>query len=340
MEKNNTQIIAVVGPTATGKTKKALGLAEEALANDQYAGVDLISVDSRQVYQGLEVLTGADVPEGFGRVETPNPTKLAGKQVQSDAQTVDQSDRVCFANDDGSIRIFGISIIKPSDEWSVAHFRQMAREIIGKSWAENRLVILVGGTGLYYKHLFSDDPQLAVPPNPELRLTLEKLSIDSLQERLEKIDPEKLAQMNASDRVNKRRLIRAIEVECNTTTTYFDFAPISAQHDDEIQFSNTQVKQIFLALPLAELQKKINLRVLERFEGGAIEEVRQLLELSLPSSAPVSSTLGVPEITQYIQNKFTANECQQLWTLHEYQYAKRQLTWWKKSSSDILSLAV
>ena len=317
----NRVVASVVGPTATGKTKKALELADVVLANAQYPGVDLISVDSRQVYQGLEVLTGADVPKEFAL----RPARGCGTY---------------FAQDDGSIRIFGISIIKPSDEWSVAHFRQMAREIIGKSWAENRLVILVGGTGLYYKHLFSDDPQLAVPPNPELRLTLEKLSIDSLQERLEKIDPEKLAQMNASDRVNKRRLIRAIEVECNTTTTCFDFAPISAQHDDEIQFSNIQVKQIFLALPLAELQKKINLRVLERFEGGAIEEVRQLLELSLPSSAPVSSTLGVPEITQYIQNKFTANECQQLWTLHEYQYAKRQLTWWKKSSSDILSLAV
>ncbi len=318
IKRANLQVVAVVGPTATGKTKKALELAQKAMANNKYAGVDLISVDSRQVYQGLEVITGADVPDEFKQAESA------------------QYKYSFFTNISKTIRIFGISILNLSEEWSVAHFRQMARGIIVKSLAENRLVILVGGTGLYHRHLFSDDPLLAVPPNPILRASLEKLSIDSLQKRLEKINSEKLAQMNVSDRVNKRRLMRAIEVASAT----FEFAPGSVQHDKEIHLSNIQVKQIFLTLPLSEIEEKITHRVHERFAGGAIEEVKRLLNLSLPPSAPVLSTLGVPEISQYLQEKITAKQCQSLWALHEYQYAKRQLTWWKNSSSDILSLAV
>lgn len=321
----NGQILAVVGPTAVGKTKKAMEIARAEISSGKWMGVDLISVDSRQVYRGLEILTGADLPDGFGRL-TLNPTKLAGKQVQSNAQTHVESDAQvpfkCFANADQSIRLFGVSIIKPSDEWSVAHFRVMARQIIARSFFEKRKVILVGGTGLYYRHLFDESLSLFVPPNPQLRHDLEKLRVDQLRARLIELDPNKFISLNQSDRANKRRLIRAIEL-------------ISLwKEEDETPFNpdciGTQGDMLFLTAPLAEIEDKIKQRVAERFASGAVSEVQRLIDLRLPSSAPVLSTLGVPEISTYLQKKMTTQECLALWALHEYQYAKRQLTWWKK----------
>lgn len=309
MKKNNQRIISIVGPTATGKTKKALEIARESLVRKEFTGIDIISVDSRQVYQGLEVLTGADVPVEF----VPRHTK---------------GERDCFSNHDSSIKIFGVSTIKTQDEWSVAHFKNFAREIIKNSWQQNRLVILVGGTGLYHQHLFNDDPVLTVPPNLVLRSRLESMLLDELQTELVKINSERFQKMNHSDKANKRRLIRAIEVGANNALRKSQCE--TSQIRGDINWSKIKIETISLTASLAELEQRINLRVTERFIGGAVKEVKQLLKLDLPSSAPVLSTLGVPEITKFLQGELSAEECQKLWSLHEFQYAKRQLTWWKK----------
>lgn len=101
--------------------------------------------------------------------------------------------------------------------------------------------------------------------------------------------------------------------------------------EDDIKWSQVENEVELLTVPLAKIQSSILQRVVERFDGGALQEVERLLALKLPSSTPVLTTLGVPEITQYLEGKISATECQQLWALHEFQYAKRQLTWWNKN---------
>lgn len=379
MAKDNYPVTAVVGPTATGKTVRALEIAAEMLIGGKVAGVDLISVDSRQVYQGLEVLTGADVPEGFERIST---------QCNN-----------YFANCDDSIRLYGVSIIKPSDEWSVAHFLQYARNIMIDSWHGRRLPILVGGTGLYHQKLFAQDKRLQVPPNDEVRKRAEQMSVGDLQEWLGEVDHERLAMMNQSDRGNKRRLVRAIEVgivdnqilnridwfgseqrvnefseenswEILNQTPILKPSPLrglqqvrvfsSARvgssvrdnvklnqagnddrhsrsyapespvlHDGDIDWFRIKPAIVSVSADLDLIKEKIEKRVKERFENGAIGEVKRLLSLDLSPTLPVMTTLGVPEITSYLKKEISAKECQKLWSLHEFQYAKRQLTWWK-----------
>lgn len=303
---------SVVGPTATGKTKRAIDAAKELLTAGRILGVDLISVDSRQVYQGLEVLTGADVPRSWMRQAETGLT------------------HPFFKHPEKQICLHGISICEATDDWSLAHFVIFARSVMQWSWANQRQPIIVGGTGLYHRHLFGDDQTPMIPQDESVRKRTESLSVGALQEWLGQLNPDKLKRLNQSDRANSRRLIRAIEVAMWKTKRTTEGATVVGNDADDIKWSLVQNKVDLLTAPLAEIQNSIVQRVTERFEGGAVQEVERLLAQKLPSSTPVLTTLGVAEITQYLEEKTSATECQRLWALHEFQYAKRQLTWWKQ----------
>jgi len=329
--------ISIVGPTACGKTERALEVARQLVKEKQVPGVDIISADSRQVYKGLEILTGADVPEGFEAVLL--------RQAQHDSLTAQydghasqydgnkpQSDLPHFTNSEGSIHIFGILMIEPTEEWSLAHFVNFARKILQESWANGRLPILVGGTGLYHKHLFSDDKTPQIPQNEDFRIEAQKKSVEELQQKLNGIDANRLELMNESDRENPRRLIRAIEVAIWQQKHRDSSLLQTGSTGSPVVWSQVNNQVEFVSAPLETIKERIEERVQKRFTSGAVQEVQNLLKLNLPENSPVITTLGVLEIKQYLEGSLSDQECQKLWALHEFQYAKRQLTWWKKLS--------
>lgn len=160
-------LLCIVGPTATGKTKLALYLA-------QLFPSILVSADSRQVYRGLDIVTGKDHPPGM--------------------------------------IIYGIDLVNPSEPCSVSLWYEAVMSTIEKAWGEGKLPIVVGGTGLYIKALTSGIATMQVGINSSLRDKLEALSITELQAKLRELDHAKFDSMNHSDSLNPRRLIRAIEV--------------------------------------------------------------------------------------------------------------------------------
>ncbi len=364
-------IYAVVGPTASGKTERALELVEELLRDRRWkiedgrdvVGVNLISVDSRQVYQGLEITTGADVPVEFKFFRNTNfPYSF-------------------FKHKTKSINLHGVSIIDVTDEWSVSHFLAMATQIIGWSVKHNWAVILVGGTGLYHRQLqwlLEGKELVDVPPNKEIREKAEKMSVRQLQDWLRRLDESRLADMNRSDRNNPRRLVRAIEIaEQSSELKIKSDPPASAgakqlragklkvslllrrrshpvpiksgsgsQADKVNQVSNQRFRNKFgmttkgtvidyQVMPFFPrdfklLAEKIRKRVVKRLKQGALNEVKNLLKLNLDPKGQVMTTLGVPEMRQFLEGKIHKDELIDLWSLHEIQYAKRQLTWWRK----------
>lgn len=312
------KIISIVGPTASGKTSYALDAAHKVLQNnfksyENYSGVDLISVDSRQVYKDLEILSGADIPENFELV------------VNESVVGSDKSELKLFKffkHKDLEITLHGVSIINLDDEWSVAHFKDFATKIILNSFKNNRLPILVGGTGLYHKHLFQKDQNLYVPPNDELRAKANKMTLHELQAWLKKVNQVKLEKMNNSDINNPRRLIRAIEISLGTPELNND---LSLPDDVELE-------TIVVGVELEKLKEKILARVKERFAQGALDEVKNLLKVCEQKDLPVCSTLGVGDIKNYLLGNTSKEDCINNWSLHEYQYSKRQLTWFKKQA--------
>ena len=310
------KIITVVGPTASGKTSFALQLAFQALnAPHNYRGVDLISVDSRQVYRGLEILSGADIPENFSLIETANFSYYKHQNLD--------------------ITLHGVCIINSNEEWSVIHFKDFATEVILDSFENNRLPILVGGTGLYHQHLFNTDSSLYIPPNMDVRRKAANLSVSELGEWLFKIAPEALVQMSDSDVDNPRRLVRAIEKTVWRKRYFIHdiFFEELASKVSKGLLTTSEIVTLGLQMPLELVKEKITKRVVQRIEQGAVSEVKNLVQKCKKNEAPVRSTLGVQEVFELLSGMITQEECQKKWALRELQYAKRQLTWFKKQQN-------
>ncbi len=292
------KIFSIVGSTAIGKTSFALELATQVLEKTAYDGVDLVSADSRQVYQGLEIISGADIPPRF------KENKIS--QLTYSFLTKNK------------INLHGVSIISPDSEWSVAHFQDLAWEVM--RWAEqkNRLVIIIGGTGLYHDQLLNLDASLRVKPNKDVRRKAEQMKLTDLQNWTRKVNEIRFSTMNNSDVNNPRRLIRAIEIGLSSSKL-------------QKKSPTLDFEQIYVGLNqnLIKIEQKIKARVRERFVGAAIDEVKKLRQQYADYSLPAFSALGVSQISQYLNGSLSKEECLQQWVLHELQYARRQLTWWK-----------
>ncbi len=307
-------LLSVVGPTATGKTQFALDVAQ--IFSDQFHVFDCISADSRQVYQGMEVGTGADIPPNFQK------------------QDYDPASITTFTNPYfklNNVRIHGVSILKPDQEWSVAQFRDFAQKVMSSSWQENGLPILVGGTGLYHQHIFTQDQQIEVPPNVAVREHAERISLANLQRWLKEVDEARFESMNNSDRHNPRRLIRAIEIGLAERQTAQQRI---VSRDEKVNEVNVNQLMIGLTDTPEHISERIQERVKSRLGQGMLDEVQRLMAQYDEKiwREPSFSATGYKEVRAYLEDKLTYQQMQELWLRREVQYAKRQLTWWKKQS--------
>ena len=296
------QIISIVGATATGKTAVALALAEKLLSLKLVKTVHLLSADSRQVYRGLENLTGADLPMDF--VATKNSDFAYSY----------------FTSPQKSIFLHGIAIIESSDDWSVAHFQKLFISIASQLKA-GEIMVVVGGTGFYQQQIIKTAETISVPQNLNLREKLTKLNLLGLQDQLKKLDKAKLVSMNNSDLNNPRRLVRAIEI-----ASYKTKQAVSNKQ------TTTQISKIFyLELPKTIREEKIKQRVTSRFALAKTEVEIQLQNKK--TNALVTSCIGFAELKQFIHKKIDYPTCLAKWQLAEIQYAKRQDTWWQKRNN-------
>lgn len=284
------EILVVCGPTASGKTAFALKLAGTKPSS-------IISADSRQIYRGLTILTGKDIPTGFYK--------------EKDYYT------------DGTVRLFGFDLCEPNETFSAAEYSDRMRAILENETEKDRQVIIVGGTGFYLQAITQPASLAKVPPNEKLRQKLNQLSVMKLQQELKKINSEKLNSMNPSDIKNPRRLIRAIEVAQAPTGSN----PVAS--DSLFTFS-----WIGLRLPLEQIKERITSRTASRF-AAAINEVKTLLVTYPDQSLPIYTSLGIKPILRYLAKEITDEELRKLWVTDEVNYAKRQMTWFKKQEQII-----
>jgi tRNA dimethylallyltransferase len=308
---NPRPLLSIVGPTATGKTDFALQL-DEVLPDQKLKTIDVISADSRQVYKDFEVVSGADIPGDFLWEGEYGADDLSHHFYRSD-----------------EYKLHGISILDLEQDWSVAHFRKFAQEVMEYSYKHDGLPVLVGGTGLYHQQVLSDDLKIEIGPQDQVRYAAATMSVTELQDWLKGIDPEKFAVMNRSDQMNPRRLVRAIEIS-------HGLAILKEPTVTIIQ----PVNQLTIGLTdsIENITKRIIARVDERMHGQkamievevAIDKLREKgLEKEI-KSLPAFSATGVKEIMAFLDGKIDEVQLRELWIRREVQYAKRQLTWWKK----------
>lgn len=300
----NPKIIVICGPTATGKTNLALSLGKK------FPKTSLISLDSRQAYQELDILTGKDIPKDFHQ-------KITRKVKFQNKSTIYYQK--------GKVRIWGVNLIKPNQEQNLSDFVKYSWAAIKKENYEKRQIILVGGTGLYLKGVIENLDQIHIPKNDLLRQKLYQFSTKDLKRKLKKINPKKYLSLNHSDQNNPRRLIRQIE--------------ISLLNNQYKPSTDNSIKPKFMIIGLQsdlnDIEDSIRNRVKSRLKSGVLTEVKSLLKKYPDQNLHIYSALGIKEIIDYLNNKLDQRKLIEKWSQSEIAYAKRQITWFKKQTNII-----
>ena len=295
------KLLVICGPTATGKTELAFRLAKKYKA-------ELISADSRQVYKGLDIGTGKDLPKKFKIQSASWRTKSKNGKTGINYYT------------NGDIRIWGYDLVGPRDEFSVGQYTLVAREIISDIWERGKLPILVGGTGLYIRGVVDGIETANIGRNKDLRKSLEKRSVEELFELLSRLAPIKSASLNQSDRKNPRRLIRAIEI------AHWEMENRKQEEQTSLQ---GQVKFVGLRVSKNILTKRINKRIRKMTKLGIKREIRKLLEQGVTWEHQSMSSLGYREWEGYFRKDYGEEKALALWAKNSIKYTGRQMTWFK-----------
>jgi tRNA dimethylallyltransferase len=276
------QAIAVVGPTASGKTALAIELAER-------LKTEIISADSMQVYQGMEIGTAAPTMEERTRV----PHHF-------------------------------VSFLEPGQPYSAGDFERMARPVVDSLNAEGKVAVLVGGSGLYVSALL-DGLFEGPPANDAIRRQLvtqaEHYGVAPLFERLQNTDPDYAELIQAND---LRRIVRALEVHEVTGRTL-----TSHHHEHQRTGTALNAVQVGLDLPRDELYRRIDLRVDHMLANGFVAEVQRLLDAGYGEALERLRSLGYRDFAAYLRGEGTFEEALESMKRSTRRFAKRQLTWFR-----------
>lgn len=272
------RVIAIVGPTASGKTAYSIKLAKE-------INGEIISADSRIVYKGFNI--------------------GAAKPTNDEMQGVPH---------------YMIDVVEPTFDYSAGLYQKQASEIIQDITNRGKMPIVVGGTGLYTDILLKgfDLPQIC--PDKDLRSKLDKLSTVELYSALKENDAEGADSIDSND---KKKIIRALEIIYSTGKTLKQ-ARGKSQSEYEIEWIGKNFERDVL-------YQRINRRVDKMLEMGLIEETKGLLS-KYGRAYNIINTIGYKEITAYLDGVLTLDESIELLKKNTRNYAKRQLTWFRKNS--------
>ena len=274
--------IALTGPTTSGKTQLSCALA-------QILEIENISMDSRQVYKGMDI--GTD-------------------KVPADVRT--------------KVRHHGLDLVQPNERYSAGQFARDARAWIREIIKRDRVPVLAGGTGFFLRAI--TEPIFAEPPVDSARLKMLRRYLSALDHRVlakwvGRLDPER-----ASLAIDggPQRMSRTIEVALLTGCPLSSWHRESPLDADALTGLIIQ-----LELPREEICKRINERVTYMVERGLVSEVRSLLEVGYTFDDPGMTATGYREIAQYLEGDQTLEEAMEEIRRNTRRYARRQLTWFR-----------
>lgn len=221
-------------------------------------------------------------------------------------------------------------VLAPHEPTSVAVWLKCVEPVIRLAWEQEKLPILVGGTGMYLKALMEGLAE--VPPVPEpLRQQLRALDAETVRAQLEARDPTMAAQLKPGD---SQRNLRALEV---LEATGISLAEWQGQTHAPL-FPEATYKPFGLTHPREEIYRRIDRRFEMMMQQGALEEVRALMALNLPPKLPILRAHGVPELIAYLRGEMTLDAAIAKGQQNTRNYAKRQMTWLRNQLPDAVGV--
>lgn len=211
-----------------------------------------------------------------------------------------------------------LDIVRPLDDFSVKQYQTMARTVIRSLQEQDVTPIITGGTGLYIQSLLFNLDFSETAPDPVLRDQLQRLSDEELYQRLSRLDPPSAREIHPR---NRRRMIRALEILASGAIPSRDRFDTPAPDMDAIVLG--------LDVDRATLHERISLRVDQMLKDGLIEECRREL---YPDGMyrQAAAAIGYAETLAYLRGLCTREELRENIIVHTRQYAKRQMTWFRR----------
>ena len=294
------KVLTIVGPTASGKTDLSYRIADE-IKLKSGKSVEIISADSRQIYQHIPIAT-AQPPEEYTKKYKHH-----------------------FINQ------FGLGA-----EFNAGTFGKMGRELISLIFNRGKIPLVVGGSGLYIRSLvyglFEIDDVLENEHGKEnqkkirkeLSIKLKTKGLEALIAELKKVDPDTASEMH---NVTERRVIRALEA------FYLTGIPISKLKNKKVEIKFDFI-QIGINKERPVLYENINKRVDKMIKAGLLNEVKGLKNKGFDSGKYNSlNTVGVKEVMDYLDEKIGYDRMIELIKQNTRRYAKRQMTWFRKDKN-------
>ena len=290
--------IFLAGPTAVGKSAIALQFAEN-------IGGEIITVDSMQVYRGLDI--GTAKPSAAERARVPHHL---------------------------------IDVCDLAESFDAAQFIRFAKKAVVEIQSRGRTPVFCGGTGLYFKAFFEGLGE-APAPHPELRAELEALPLESLLRELSERDP---AAFGEIDKHNPRRVIRAVEVIRLTGKPFsaqksrWGEIPGETSSPDSSglrcrlprQPDRQAGKIICFTRSPEDLRSRIHVRVDEMFRRGLVAETEQLLKHGLADNRFAMQAIGYRQVVEHLRGEHSLAETIEQVKIRTCRYAKRQMTWFHR----------
>ena len=282
ISKLNPTFIALTGPTTSGKTQLSCALA-------RILEVEIISMDSRQVYKGMDI--GTDKVSDDVREQVPH---------------------------------HALDLVHPDERYSAGQFARDARDWIKEIIKRDRVPVLAGGTGFFLKAI--TEPVFSEPPLDSARLKKIRRYLSTLDYRVLAKWVEKLDPVRASLAIDggPQRMSRTIEVALLTGKPLSSW---HRESPSDVAALTGLIIQ--LELPREEIDRRINDRVTYMVERGLVSEVRSLLEAGYTLDDPGMTATGYREIAHYLKGGQTLEEAMEEIRRNTRRYARRQLTWFR-----------
>lgn len=276
------EFLAIAGSTATGKTALSLALAERQPA-------EVVSMDSRQVYRGMDI--------GTAKVG---------------------------AHDRRRVVHHGLDLIGPLDRYSAGQFARDARQWIPDIRARGRIPLLVGGTGFFLKSVLEPifaEPALDATRVERLRMWLSRQDRGQLEAWTRLLDPARAA---VAIQGGPHRMGRTLEVALlsgRALSWWHEHAPAEAPPIPGMV--------VWLDLPRDEMNQRINDRVTRMVEDGLLDEVRGLLDAGVPTDAPGMTGTGYREVARHLSGEISLEQAIEEIRHATRRYSRRQITWYR-----------
>tara|TARA_B100000965_G_scaffold128375_1_gene106886 strand:- start:1132 stop:2040 length:909 start_codon:yes stop_codon:yes gene_type:complete len=248
---------------------------------------EIINADSMQVYKQLKILSARPDPKKYQKINH---------------------------------HLYGFHDARKS--FSTGDWLKIVNKKIIKVQKKNKIPILVGGTGLYFKALIDGlvkIPNIPIKFRNKIRNLHQRLGQKEFYKKLLKLDSSFKGKINPTD---SQRSIRAYEVKKFTKKSLNEWFK-----NTKSNFTKDDFVKIYIDFPREELIKRITIRTEEMIKIGAVREVKNFLKLKIKKDRSVLKAIGINEIKEYLSQKKDLEEIKEIISVKTRQYAKRQSTW-------------